>query len=79
MCVCEETKMIDNRAPETTSVKSRSVYDIKREYFRSYCLISKIDHHQLIQHLAMNAMIADDNYQLNEVIQVHEMSLKTVR
>jgi hypothetical protein len=27
----------------------------------------------------MNAMIADDNYQLNEVIQVHEMSLKTVR
>jgi hypothetical protein len=27
----------------------------------------------------MNAMIADDNYQLNEVVQVHEMPLETVR
>jgi hypothetical protein len=78
MCECEEQGSLTVENPDYLE-KSRSVYDIKREYFRSYCLISKIGHHQLIQRLAMNAMIEDDNYQLNEVIQVHTMSLMTVQ
>lgn len=53
--------------------------DIKKEYSRSYCLISRIAHHPVIPHLARNAMIGDDNYQLNEVKPVLEMSLETVR
>ena len=77
MCECEEQGSLPVDNPDYLG-KSRSVYDIKREYFRSYCLISRIAHHQLIQHPAMNAMIEDDNYQLNEVMQVHMMSLMIV-
>lgn len=53
--------------------------DIKIEYSRSSCLISRIAHHRLIQHLAMNAMIVNDNYQLNVKEPVHTMSLASVR
>jgi hypothetical protein len=88
MCVSvnvnRKTKEIDGiEHPRNYLSISRSVfslfYDIKIEYSRYHCLISKIAHHQLIQHLAMNAMIEDDNYQLNEVSQVPVMLLGTVR
>jgi hypothetical protein len=65
--------------PDYLTISCHFFYDIKREYSRYHCLISKIVHHQLIQHLAMNAMIVNDKSQLNEAKQVHVMLLGIVR